>query len=1040
MPLPVRILYGGDAIRVPRLRRLLMAALPRLATLSDTERRDVDRWVAELTESWDEKRLKAVVRTLPPAGDPRRLAALVEMVRIDLEHHWGQGRPVKVESYLRAFPELPAAGLVPDLIQAECAARRRVGAPADRTVFSQRFPDQVELLKSLDRPTSAPPPPPAPPSSTAEGSFTTRATVPPKVVPPLPERHEPAGARALPEQFGRYHILRKLGEGGMGSVYLAHDTQLDRQLALKVPLLRGDSPQVLERFYREARAAATLSHPNICPVHDVGEIDGVHYVTMAYIEGQPLSALIRGKSRMPQKSVAAVIRKLALAMQEAHAHGVIHRDLKPANIMINQRSEPVIMDFGLARRAQEDVRLTQSGAILGTPAFMSPEQVNGDQKAMGPASDVYSLGVILYEMLTGELPFRGPVQAVLGQILTQEPQPPSELRPDLDPALEAICLKAMAKKLSQRYASMRDLAAALGGYLKGEPPAKAPAGPVKARSGVRTAPMVEPLPAGEGLATELLGKLVKRMETDAETIRESQQLAARQQAGSRLLPLMIAVVLLGAVGVVAWLAKSVVDRPSSITVSNTTNNVTVSLALPREASDPNVVLFVLDGRELTRAELSGPMKLSVGDHKLKMRRKDGTYVVSEFTVGKEEDQKVEVPPPQDEAIADAKAPPAKGGAPPPAPASAGWVSLFNGKDMGGWSIYPEGTAGWEIQDGVLVGSGPDSVLFSERGDYRNFHFRVEAQINDGGVAAQVFRAQFEAGSPVGYYGVINCTGGWNGYLTGSVTSRSASGYQTIREKLIKPGEWFTQEVIADANRLVVLVNGKKAVDFIDPGKDYSRGFLGLFKLGKDAVVKFRKIEVRELAPPRPVVRAGAEPGWVRLFNGKDLTGWKPQAGTTAGWEVHDGVLVASGPESVLFSERSYRNCRFRVVAQINDRGTAAQLFRAQLQREAGLPLGYYALINCTGSGWNGYSSGSVVSRGGSSYQVHRDRLLKPNVWFTQEVMIDGNHLVTKVDGERVVDWIDQNNEHKEGPLGLCKIGAGTVVKFRTIEVKELPAK
>src|SRR5262249_31069689 len=163
------------------------------------------------------------------------------------------------------------------------------------------------------------------------GSFTTRATVPPRAVPPLPEPHEPAGARALPEQFGRYRILRKLGEGGMGSVYLAHDTQLDRQLALKVPLLRGDSPQVLERFYREARAAATLSHPNICPVHDVGEIDGVHFVTMAYIEGQPLSALIRGKSRMPPKSVAAVIRKLALAMHEAHAHGVIHRDLKPAN-------------------------------------------------------------------------------------------------------------------------------------------------------------------------------------------------------------------------------------------------------------------------------------------------------------------------------------------------------------------------------------------------------------------------------------------------------------------------------------------------------------------------------------------------------------------------------------------------------------------------------------------------------------------------------------------------------------------------------------
>src|SRR5207248_3269451 len=154
--------------------------------------------------------------------------------------------------------------------------------------------------------------------------------------------------------------------------------------------------------------AATLSHPNICPVFDVGTIDGIHYVTMAYVEGKTLSALIRGDERLPQKAVAAVVRKLALAMQEAHACGVIHRDLKPSNVMINKRNEPVIMDFGLARRAQENARLTRSGSVLGTPAYMAPEQVKGDPKAVGPASDIYSMGVILYEMLTGELPFNGP--------------------------------------------------------------------------------------------------------------------------------------------------------------------------------------------------------------------------------------------------------------------------------------------------------------------------------------------------------------------------------------------------------------------------------------------------------------------------------------------------------------------------------------------------------------------------------------------------------------------------------------------------------
>src|SRR5262249_18828780 len=162
--------------------------------------------------------------------------------------------------------------------------------------------------------------------------------------------------------------------------------------------------------------------PNICPVYDVGEINGIRYVTMAYVEGRRLSDLIESGKALPPRSVAALVRKLALALQEAHRHGVIHRDLKPSNITVNQRREPVIMDFGLARRLhQDDVRLTQSGSPMGTPAYMPPEQVSGDVEAMGPGCDIYSLGVILYELLTGQLPFQGPTAAVLAQIMTQGP-------------------------------------------------------------------------------------------------------------------------------------------------------------------------------------------------------------------------------------------------------------------------------------------------------------------------------------------------------------------------------------------------------------------------------------------------------------------------------------------------------------------------------------------------------------------------------------------------------------------------------------------
>jgi serine/threonine protein kinase len=213
--------------------------------------------------------------------------------------------------------------------------------------------------------------------------------------------------KVLPAPFGRYKLLKLLGQGGMGTVYLAQDTQLDRRVALKIPLFdSADGSHVLERFYREARAAATVHHPNICPIYDVGENDGVPYLTMAFIEGRPLAEIAGTKPLTPRQS-ALLVRKLALALAEAHQQKVIHRDLKPANIMIDRRSEPIVMDFGLARRSHAgDVRMTQEGSAMGTPSYMPPEQVSGNVDLMGPGSDIYSLGVILYELLAGRLPFR----------------------------------------------------------------------------------------------------------------------------------------------------------------------------------------------------------------------------------------------------------------------------------------------------------------------------------------------------------------------------------------------------------------------------------------------------------------------------------------------------------------------------------------------------------------------------------------------------------------------------------------------------------
>jgi serine/threonine protein kinase len=405
---------------------------------------------------------------VPGSVGPDRLPALVELVKLDLSRQWQEGRPVTLESYLKTFPELGTVETVaPELILAEYEVRCQSGESVELAQFDQRFPHQSGALRQLIEQTR----------ESAKGSVLSQLGE--MVARPqarlLSLARDAKAAPTVPRRFGRYRVLEQLGQGAMGTVYLVRDTQLGRLVALKVPHVRPDDAdgtpdsRALDRFYREAHAAAILHHPNLCPVYDVGEIDGIPYLTMAYINGQPLSRYIDPKRPLSLRWVAALVRKLALALQAAHDKGVVHRDLKPSNVMIRGGREPMIMDFGLAWRLDgrdSDKRLTRLGLVLGTPSYMSPEQLSGRVEDLGPRCDVYSLGVIFYEMLTGRCPFEGPEAFVLGQVLFVEPQPLSVLRPDVDARLEAICLKAMAKRESERYASMSELAAALGAYLR----------------------------------------------------------------------------------------------------------------------------------------------------------------------------------------------------------------------------------------------------------------------------------------------------------------------------------------------------------------------------------------------------------------------------------------------------------------------------------------------------------------------------------------------------------------------------------------------
>jgi hypothetical protein len=283
-------------------------------------------------------------------------------------------------------------------------------------------------------------------------------TLPP-AAPTGPETLVPetATAAGAPNRLGRFVLERLLGEGGMGCVYLAFDPQLDRSVALKVPRRLG--PAAEARFLREARAAAALRHPNLCPIFDLGIADGQPFLCLPYIAGRPLAG------PLPVAGALRVCAAVARAMHHAHSHGVIHRDLKPANVMIDEADQPVVMDFGLARQdAPLAEQLTAQGEVMGTPAYMPPEQVAGDVARMGPACDIYSLGVILYQLLTGTLPFAGDLVSLATQIAFDPPAAPSSRNPALDAALDGLVLRALAKEPARRWPTMAAFAEAMEGY------------------------------------------------------------------------------------------------------------------------------------------------------------------------------------------------------------------------------------------------------------------------------------------------------------------------------------------------------------------------------------------------------------------------------------------------------------------------------------------------------------------------------------------------------------------------------------------------
>jgi serine/threonine-protein kinase len=336
------------------------------------------------------------------------------------------GQPTDVEALAREHPDLAAE------------LRELWGAAQVAEEFAGPKPDSQ---RTASRPTQplAPTPPPSP--------------------------------GGLPRVFGDYELLEELGRGGMGVVYKARQRNPERIVALKM-ILGGElaSAADLARFRGEAQSAARLEgHPNIVAVHEVAEVNGQPYFSMKYIEGTTLARLV-AENPLPPRTAARHVAAISRAVHYAHQHGILHRDLKPSNVLIDAQGEPHVTDFGLAKRVEGGGSLTQTGAVVGTPSYMPPEQASGHRGELSPASDVYSLGAILYELITGRPPFKAASTFdTIMLVREQDVVPPRLLNPKVDRELEMICLKCLQKPARLRYATAAELGRDLEAFLQGEP-------------------------------------------------------------------------------------------------------------------------------------------------------------------------------------------------------------------------------------------------------------------------------------------------------------------------------------------------------------------------------------------------------------------------------------------------------------------------------------------------------------------------------------------------------------------------------------------
>ncbi|HVX10739.1 MAG TPA: family 16 glycoside hydrolase [Pirellulales bacterium] len=544
-------------------------------------------------------------------------------------------------------------------------------------------------------------------------------------------------------RFREYQILERIGEGGMGIVYRALHTRLERLVALKV---LGDGrmhkPEALARFRREMKAVGKINHPNVVQATDAGETDGTHFLVMELVEGIDAARLLQKRGPQAIADACEMIRQASLGLASIHQHGLIHRDIKASNLILARGGTVKILDLGLAllqNPMQVREATTSAGLMLGSFDYMAPEQAD-DPHAVDGRADLYSLGCTLFQLLTAQTPFpashyKTPLQKLKAHE-SEIPPAVDKLRDDVPRELAQIVARLLAKKPEKRFASAEELAAALQPFAAGS---NLPLLAVQSFDSP-TSGHHDPLEYPHDVPPKVTGRTT----------------GSTNRAGRWLKGIAAVTVLAGVL-----FALLIYPRP--------TNE-------PRPTHEPAVE------------------------------------------------------------------------------AETGWATLFNGKDLTGWKTLPGDPNSWSVDRGILVGQGPaPSNLYSQRGDFRDFHLRAEANMTAAEDSGIFFRVPFERlKGPIPYEAQIlgehqedYNTGGLWGFADGRVT-----------DMLVEPGEWFTLEIIAEGNHLVLKVNGQTTVDYTDADDSFASGHIALQHFKEKGVVRFRKVEIKDLPTSAPVPAAG----------------------------------------------------------------------------------------------------------------------------------------------------------------------------------------